>query len=168
MKYTYAIYFLRNKSKWAVLAKLICFAIKRPYSHVEIACIPEIETMPVRFYGAVYPVSRLASARYIEERYEVVRVLPLKDFKNLGDIENIKWLDNMCGKPYSQLQIFVLAFGCLSFWLKRVLSRTQLNYDHLLICTEWGARFMGERLGYKFETQYDACQFEDILNAKGA
>lgn len=166
IKYSYHIYFLKNKDKYALFAWLIRLAIKRPYNHVEVVCIPEDSNLPVRFYGAVAPVSRMAGQKYINDHYDLVKVLTLKDSKGFSDIDNLKYLESMCGKPYSAVQIVLQALGAISFTFKRLTGRAQLNYDHLLICTELAARFMSERMGYTFEKQYDACEFEDILNAK--
>lgn len=166
MKYTFYVYFLKNKSRWAFFAILIRLAIHRPYNHVEVVAVPNIPTMPARFYGAVSPVSRMASSKKIEEHYELIKIMPLENFNGFSDIENIKYLDALCGKPYSKLQIVLQLIGAVSYWAKRALSRTKLNYDHLLICTELAADFMGERMGYVLDTTYDACEFEDLINAK--
>lgn len=163
MKYRYFVYFLKNKSKWALFAVLIRFCIKREYNHVEVVCVPEIETMLARFYGAVVPVSRMTGAREIDSKYELVKMIELKDFKQYSALDNIKWLDSMCGIPYSPVQIALQLAGAVSFYLKQKLSKSRLNCAHLLICTELAARFMGQRMGYKFTTAYDACEFEDII-----
>ena len=164
MDMKYYIYFLRNKSKLAVFAWLIRLAIKRPYNHVEIVVIPKSAQIPVRFYGAVSPVSRLANQKYINSKYDVIKIMQLRDFNNYGYLDNIKYLDSMCGRRYSAAQIVLQLIGAVSYWAKRALIKSKLNYDHLLICTELAARFMGERMGYKFEVEYDACEFEDLIN----
>lgn len=167
LKYTYFVYFLKNKSRFAPFAWLIRLAIKRPYNHVEVVAVPSLSYMPVRFYGAVYPKSRLTGVKHIKERYELVKLIQLEDFKGYSYRDNLRYLDSLCGRPYSQAQILLQALSAVSYFLKRSLSRTKLNYDHLLICTELAAMFMGERLGYTFTSTYDACEFEDLINAKG-
>lgn len=167
LKYTYFIYFLRNKSRFALFAILIRLAVKRPYNHVEVVAVPSLAYMPTRFYGAVSPKSRLAGAKRISENYELIKIMQLEDFNGFGYKDNIKYLDSLCGKPYSKAQILLQVLGAVSYFLKRALSRSKLNYDHLLICTELAAMFMGERMGYKFTSTYDACEFDDLINAKG-
>lgn len=167
LKYTYFIYFLKNKSRFALFAILIRLAIKRPYNHVEVVAVPSLSYMPTRFYGAVSPKSRLTGIKQIRERYELIKVIQLEDFNGYPYKDNIKYLDSLCGRPYSQAQILLQALGAVSYFFKRSLSSAKLNYDHLLICTELAAMFMGERMGYKFTSTYDACAFEDLINAKG-
>ena len=166
MKYTFAIYYLKNKKKYNLFAFLIRLANKRPYNHIEVVAIPDSFGLPARFYGAVYPESRLASTEYIQSKYQVVKVQPLKNMKGFSDEENLKWLDRECGKEYSKSQILLQLFSACSAVLKRLLSKVQLNHEQKLICVELGARFMIERMGYVIDKTPDACQFKDLEDAK--
>lgn len=166
MKYSFYIYYLRNRSPFALFARLIRFAIKRGYNHVEVVAVPEAPNMPLLFFGAVAPASRRTSYAHIKSNYDVIKATKLINCGKFSDLENIKYLDSLCGRPYSRAQIFLILLGAASFYLKQKLSKSKLNYDHLLICTELAARFMGERMGYVFNTEYDACEFEDLINAE--
>lgn len=168
INYVYYVYFLRNKSRFALFARLIRLTIKRPYNHVELVAVPSEDYLPARFYGAVAPFSRLASQKQIEARYDLIMCVALTDFKGYPTVNNIRYLDNLCGRPYSYAQILLQALSAVSYLLKKCLGRAVLDYENRLICTELVARFMGERLGYKFNKSYDACEFKDILEAKGA
>lgn len=167
MSYTYYIYFLKNKTRFALFAWLIRLSIKRPYNHVELVAVPSVEYLPARFYGAVAPKSRLTHQKKIEEKYELIMCVALTDFKKYSYIDNIKYLDSLCGKPYSYSQILLQSLSAVSYFLKRVLGRAILDHEHKLICTELVARFMAERLGYKFNKSYDAIEFKDLLEAQG-
>jgi hypothetical protein len=166
MKYRYFIYYLRNKSRFNLFAWLIRVANKRPYNHIEVAAIPEGLVLPPRFYGSVYPESRMATAKYIESKYIFIKMQELENFNNFSDESNIRWLDLMCGKKYSALQIIMQTISAMSVLMKRLLSKVILNHDDLLICVELGARFMVERMGYAKCKSFDAWQFADIENAK--
>jgi hypothetical protein len=166
MSYTYYIYFLRNKNRFALFAWFIRLGIKRPYNHVELVAVPSEPYLPVRFYGAVSPRSRLTGQKEIDKNYDLVMCVHLKDYVGYGYVSNIKYLDALCGKPYSYAQILLQALSAVSYFLKRSLGRAVLDHEHKLICTELVARFMGERLGYKFNKSYDACEFKDLLHAK--
>jgi hypothetical protein len=167
MTYTYYVYFLRNKNPLALFAVLIRLAIRRPYNHVELVAVPSEPYLPARFYGAVAPKSRLTFQKKIEEKYSLVMCVALTDFNKYPYLDNIKYLDSLCGKPYSYTQILLQSLSAVSYFFKSLLGRAVLDHEHKLICTELVARFMSERLGYKFDKSFDACEFKDILDAKG-
>lgn len=166
MKYTYHLYFLKNKNKMNLFAALIRWANKRPYNHVEVVAIPDgASVLPVRFYGSVWPRSRLAGLREIMNNYEFVKCVQMSNLMGYSDEDNLKWLGSMCGKPYSAGQVLLQALQSCSTILKNLFAKVQLNHEHELICVELAARFAVERMGYVITKSPDACQFKDLEDA---
>lgn len=167
MQYSYSIFYLKNRSRFNVFAFLIRLANKRPYNHVEVVAIPEMGSkLPTRFYGSVWPMSRLTNGEHINEKYKLIKVQPLKNFKNYTDEENLKWLESMCGKQYSASQVVLQLLQALARVLKNASKKVSLNGDQELICVELALRFAVERMGYVTDEQFDAGQFVDLENVK--
>lgn len=166
MKYTYHLYFLKNRNRFNLFAALIRLANKRPYNHVEVVAIPEMGSrLPVRFYGSVWPKSRKAGIKEIMKHYDFVKCVQMSDMLNYSSEDNIKWLDSMCGKPYSIGQVLLQALEACSMTLKNLFSKVQLNHEQELICVELAIRFAVERMGYVITKSPDAGQFKDLEDA---
>jgi hypothetical protein len=165
MKYKFYVEFLRNKTKFAIIAWLIQLTIKRKYNHVEIVCVPEYSDFPVLYYGAVSPVLRQTFLPKIREKYEIVKRCELKKQIEIADLDIIKYCNSHVGIKYAFYQNLMLLFMASWSYLKKALSGAVLNQEKQMNCVEFVSRVMVDCFGYKIATSFDAVEFQDILNS---
>lgn len=164
MKYKFYVEFLRNKDPFAIGARLIRFAIKRDYNHVEIVAVPQDGSSPI-YYGAVSPMSRKTTRAHIREKYEVVKRYELKMQEQHTGEQVIEFLESLLGIHYSYIQNAILLPMACWFYLKHLWAFLSVNELKAMNCVEFVARVLVERFGYKIRTGFDLVEFEDIVVA---
>lgn len=164
MKYKFYVEFLRNKSPWAIVARLIRFSIKRDYNHVEIVAVPLDGSSPI-YYGSIAPVSRKATRAEVREHYEVIKRYELKMHLDYTGEQVIEYLESLLNIRYSYIQnAILLPMACWGF-LKKLWAHLSVNGLEEITCVELVARPLVERFGYKLRTSFDMVEFEDIVKA---
>lgn len=138
--YDYYINFLRNKNERNLFSFLIRTAENTPYNHVEISC--EIPSLPSSrmFYSSVWPVSRAATQRLIDEHYTIVKRRKLK--LKVTDDEAQENLHKELGRKYSLMQNIIIFLKLSVHCFKNLFNSFKLNLDKYLNCTEYCGLFL--------------------------
>lgn len=139
MTYKFSILFLRNKSKYNLLAWLIRKAQGTEYNHVEILVRSENSAYGTSF-GAVFPESRKLDSYNLFKKYDLIHARPIEI--KIDQYAAIEILNYLIGRPYSFLQLVVLLFKVACNSLTIPASKVKLNLDAQLICTELVAIFL--------------------------
>jgi hypothetical protein len=160
MTYEFFLIFLKNKSRFNVLAWLIRLAQKTDYNHVEIVCRPKPPKLGAGMsYGAVHPQSRKLSYPLLFQKYEMVDIRPIDIV--VDQYKAIEILNGLLGKPYSFLQLIVILFKVAFHALARPASKVRLNLDKYLICTELAGIFLRDAAGADFPS-VEALTLKDL------
>jgi hypothetical protein len=159
MKYEFCLVFLKNKSRFNILSWLIRKAQNTEYNHVEVRVRPaEMLGLGVS-YGAVWPVSRKTNYIDLFNKYDLVKIQPVKI--KVDQYQALKILNAELGKPYSMAQLFVLLFKVAFNFLAQPVSKVRLNLDKYLICTELAGIFLRDACGVQFPS-VEALTLKDL------
>lgn len=167
MKYRFYGELLQNTNPLSLVASFIQFSIKRKYNHIEFVAEPDDGSDSI-YFGAVSPVSRETTAKEVAKNYRLILRFELKrqpGFENITDEEILYYVRSNLDIKYAHDQNIMLLFMAISAWVKKKLSKAQLNYERKMNCVEFFARPMVECFGYKLKTSFDATEFEDILKS---
>lgn len=158
MKYKFSIIFLKNKSKYNLLAWLIRKAQKTEYNHVEILVKHEMSAFGTCF-GAVYPKSRKTNIVKLKQKYEIIKERPIEI--KIDQYAALQILNLLCGRRYSFLQLIVLLFKISFNFLTIPASKVKLNLDARLICTELVGIFLERAKEFSFPSA-EALTLKDL------
>lgn len=152
----YAVFF-KNMNPLYFFADAIEIAEGVDYSHVEIVKVTDGDWSTADSYGSVFKKSRKIPLAKILKGYQVKYVVPLRT--NIENPEAV--LNSLMGKPYSFVQISIIAVKLVLKSLYVMLPYTKVNMTKNLICTELAGIFMQEACGYRFETSPEVLSVEE-------
>lgn len=138
----YYINFLRNKNEANIFSYLIRAAENTVYNHVEISVDDGNKEI---FFGAVSPVSRVATKEELLSHYTIIKKRKLSLKQGVTDREALDYLVSMLGIEYSVLQNVIIACKLFFVKLRNWFNSVKLNLSKYLNCTEYAGDFLQEK-----------------------
>ena len=142
-----------------LLARVIMWFEDREDSHCEILRVENGDLENSKSYGSVFYKSRIASYQQMKRQYECKKVIPLM----VTNIDNAdKLLGSMIGKPYSLVQLIVIAAKIVLGSGFKWLGKVNLNLSKYLICTELCGVFMRDAGDYRLSSSPDLLELDEV------